>query len=252
MDFLNKAFAQFNDLFRSMSPGGRITAGLLLVVAVVSVGYLFQTQVGGGDEYLFGGVAIPTHTLQKMEEAFGKAGLNNFTMDGARVKVPRAQRAAYLAALADAKALPPSFGDKMNASNEGGLWQDPKTRERMHTQGLIDELSLAISCMKGIERASVVNIDSQPQPGLGQAPLKTASVFASAIGGVPLDDEQVEKICGLVAAANAGMNPENVTIADANGPARIGIPRSADAADDSYSRVSAGKSNTGTTKSAWH
>ena len=42
MDFLNKAFTQFNDLFRSMSPGGRITAGLLLVVAVVSVGYLFQ------------------------------------------------------------------------------------------------------------------------------------------------------------------------------------------------------------------
>ena len=54
MDFLNKAFAQLNDLFRSMSPGGRVTAGLLLVVAVVSVGYLFQTQVTGGDEYLFG------------------------------------------------------------------------------------------------------------------------------------------------------------------------------------------------------
>ena len=47
MDFLNKAFAQFNDLFRSMSPGSRITAGLLLVVAVVSVGYLFQSEVGG-------------------------------------------------------------------------------------------------------------------------------------------------------------------------------------------------------------
>ena len=55
MDFLNKAFAQFSDLFRSMTPGGRITAGLLLVVAVVSVGYLFQHQVSGGDDYLFGG-----------------------------------------------------------------------------------------------------------------------------------------------------------------------------------------------------
>ena len=95
MDFLNKAFAQFNDLFRSMSPGGRITAGLLLVVAVVSVGYLFQSQVGGGDDYLFGGESIPTPTLQKMEEAFGKAGLNGFTIEGSRVKVPRAQRAAY-------------------------------------------------------------------------------------------------------------------------------------------------------------
>src|SRR4051794_3952316 len=110
MDFLNKAFAQFSDVFRSMSPGSRITSGLLLIVAVASVGYLFQHQVTGGDEYLFGGESIPTATLQKMEEAFGKAGLNGFSIDGGRVKVPLAQRAAYLAALADAKALPPNPG----------------------------------------------------------------------------------------------------------------------------------------------
>lgn len=90
MDFLNKAFAQFNDLFRSMSPGGRITAGLLLVVAVVSVGYLFQSETGGGDEYLFGSESIPGPTLEKMRLAFGKAGLNGFTFDGDRLKVPRA------------------------------------------------------------------------------------------------------------------------------------------------------------------
>ena len=42
MDFLNKAIAQLSDLFRSMTPGARITAGLLLAVVVVSMGYLFQ------------------------------------------------------------------------------------------------------------------------------------------------------------------------------------------------------------------
>src|SRR5271166_3142417 len=105
MDFLNKAFTQLSYLFRSMTPGGRITAGLLLVVAVVSVGYLFQSQVTGGDVCLFSGATIDTPTLQKMEEAFGTKGLNGFTIEGGRVKVPYAQRAAYLAALADAKAL---------------------------------------------------------------------------------------------------------------------------------------------------
>ena len=127
MDFLNKAFAQFNDLFRSMTPGGRITAGLLLVVAVVSVGYLFQHQVSGGDDYLFGGESIPTPTLQKMEEAFGKAGLNGFTIEGGRVKVPHAQRAAYLAALADAKALPPNFGDKLEEAEDGSMFELPSS-----------------------------------------------------------------------------------------------------------------------------
>ena len=47
MDFLNKAFAQVADLFRSMTPGARLTAGLLLVVVVVSVGYLFTHEMSG-------------------------------------------------------------------------------------------------------------------------------------------------------------------------------------------------------------
>jgi flagellar M-ring protein FliF len=216
MDFLNKAFAQFNDLFRSMSPGGRITAGLLLVVAVVSVGYLFQSQVSGGDDYLFGGAAIPTPTLQKMEEAFGKAGLNGFTIEGGRVKVPRSQRAAYLAALADAKALPPNFGEEFKDDAGSGLFEPPALRlERLkHTKER--EISLVLNCMQGIERATV-QIDSQSQSGLGQEVIRTASVFASAVGSVPLDDDQVDKMRYYVAGAIAGMKPENVTIADANG-----------------------------------
>jgi len=216
MDFLNKTFAQLSDLFRSMTPGGRITAGLLLVVAVVSVGYLFQTQVTGGDEYLFSGESIPTPTLQKMEAAFGKAGLNGFTIEGGRVKVPRAQRNLYLAALADAKALPLNPGDKRREGGEGGMFEPPSARAERARLGKEEELSLVIGNMKGIDRASVI-IDTQARPALGLAPLQTASVSVQAIGGVPLDDDQVDKIRYYVAASVAGMKPENVTIADANG-----------------------------------
>ena len=221
MDFLNKAFAQFNDLFRSMSPGGRITAGLLLIVAVVSVGYLFQSQVTGGDDWLFSGDSISTPTLQKMEGAFGKAGLNGFTIEGGRVKVPHSQRALYLAALADAKALPPNLGDKLGIQpNEAACSIDPTTTREERDQGVMDEMSLVISSMKGIERASVL-IDSATSRGSAQPPLKTASVAVQAIGGVPLDDEQVDKIRYYVSGGIAGMKPENVTIADQNGPASI-------------------------------
>src|SRR5208282_6828037 len=140
MDFLNKAFAQFNDLFRSMTPAGRITAGLLLIVAVVSVGYLFQTQVSGGDDYLFGGGSFSTPTLQKMEEAFGKAGLNGFTVDGGRVKVNHAQRAAYLAALADNHAMPQNPGDMLEKASAYSLLDDPRTRERNWLLGKQQEM----------------------------------------------------------------------------------------------------------------
>jgi len=220
MDFLNKAFAQLSDLFRSMTPGGRITAGLLLVVAVVSVGYLFQHQVSGGDDYLFGGDSIATPTLQKMEGAFGKAGLNGFTIEGGRVKVPHAQRAAYLAALADAKALPPNFGDKLGEAGDGNMFESPKQREERLRHAREEEMSLVISSMKGIEKASVM-IDKQEKSGFDLTPLKTASVTVWGIAGVPLDDDQVDKIRYYVAAANAGMKPEQVTIADANGMVHV-------------------------------
>ena len=215
MDFLNKAFAQFNDFFRSMSPSGRITAGLLLVVAVINVGPLFQSQTGGGDDYLFGGQSIPTPTLDKMVVAFGKAGLNGFTIEDGRIKVRRAERASYLAAVADSGTLPPAAGAYLKDSTTSNLIDDPRQRDRKHWQAVMDELSLAISQTRNIERASVL-IDSQSQPGLlGQPPIKTASVSVAAIGGVPLDDEQVDSICKLVAGSVAGMKPENVTIADA-------------------------------------
>ena len=146
MDFLNKAFAQFNDLFRSMSPGGRITAGLLLVVAVVSVGYLFQSQVGGGDDYLFGGQAFSAPTLQNMEEAFGTAGLNGFSFDGGRVKVPHSQRAAYIAALADKKAMPPNLDDIIGTSQKAMPWtlRSPMRDRRTSESGKTGAMSLVI------------------------------------------------------------------------------------------------------------
>ena len=63
MDIFNKAFAQLSDLFRSMTPGARITAGLLLVVVVVSLGYLFRYQTSAADAYLMNGEPIPASDL---------------------------------------------------------------------------------------------------------------------------------------------------------------------------------------------
>jgi flagellar M-ring protein FliF len=238
MDFLNKALAQLGDLFRSMTPGGRITAGLLLVVAVVSVGYLLQTQVTGGDEYLFSGASIPTATLQKMETAFGKAGLNDFHEEGGGIKVPHARRAAYLAALAEAKALPPNFGQAERDATDGNMWDPPSVRAKRMDIAKQEELTHVINCMRNIEQAWV-ELDSQSQPGgLGLQTLKTASVYARAVGGVSLDDEQVDTIRYCVAAAVAGMKPEDVTISDGNG----GIHPGGEAAqrnglDDAYARA---------------
>ena len=121
MDFLNKALAQLSELFRTMTPGARITAGLLLAVVVISVGYLFQHGASGPDAYLFGGEAISNGQLDRVEAAMAKAGLSDFQREGNRIRVPSGQQAKYLAAVADAGALPPNFNTILeNALDKGG------------------------------------------------------------------------------------------------------------------------------------
>ena len=76
--------------------------------------------------------------------------------------------------------------------------------------------------MKGIEGASVLINRQPPSGGIGLPPLQTASVAAQGMGGLSLDEDQVNTIRYYVAAAVAGMKPENVTIADAYGRIHIG------------------------------
>src|SRR5947209_19917323 len=98
MDFINKAIAQITDLFRSMTAGARITAGLLLAVLVVSLGYLFNHQSSSADGYLMGGESVSLSQLSAIHEAFGKAHLGGYEIDAEhRIRVPKAQAALYMA-----------------------------------------------------------------------------------------------------------------------------------------------------------
>src|SRR5688572_25740991 len=106
MDFLNTSYAQISDLFRSMTVGARITAGLLLAVVVVSLSWLFQHQATGGRVELFDGQSFSASELNAMEAAFAQAGLSGYEVHRSQIRIPRSQQAAYVAALADAKALP--------------------------------------------------------------------------------------------------------------------------------------------------
>src|SRR5205085_6038322 len=174
MDFLNKAFAQLSDLFKSMTPGARITAGLLLAVIVVSLGFLFQRQSSGPDAYLMGGEAFPATQLPAMEAAFAKANLSGAVIDGNRVRVPRGQQAAYMGAMADAGALPPNFGtylEKALASDSPFAMRG--SREEKLKLAKQQELQNIMSKMDGIESAAVM-YDTKEKRSFGQDALATA------------------------------------------------------------------------------
>ena len=131
MDFLNKTYAQLADLMKSMTPGARITSGLLLVVVVFSFVFLFNHQGGGGDEFLMGGKIVEPALLPVMEGAFAKAGLSNYEIVGNRIRVPRSQRDLYMGALVDAGALPstPLSALEDAAKSSGPLQSSRQRRE---------------------------------------------------------------------------------------------------------------------------
>lgn len=222
MDFLNRTFAQLTDLFRSMTPGARITAGLLLAVVVVSLVYLFTAQVSGPDCDLMNGEPVPASQLQAMKAAFAKAGLNSYEIRGTQILIPRGQRDRYMAALADGNALPPNIHTVLSKAIEdtSPFVSKQQQADRMKV-ALQETLALIISSMRGVENAYVLYA-TEEKPGFRREKTTTASASVKPVGNEQLDDGQVSAIRHLVAGAISGLKPENVTVADLNGPIHYG------------------------------
>jgi flagellar M-ring protein FliF len=213
MDFVNKAYAQAAELFRSMSPATRIASGLLLAVIVVSLVYLFQYQVQSGDEYLLDGRPFSSSEMTGIEAAFAQAGLNGSTIVGNRIRIPRGQKSAYLAAMADSAALPADFykyfDDAVSSDNP---FASNRTQEIKLSNAKMKELALIISRMQGIESATV-QFDEEARPGLARTKQKTAMVAVWTAGGT-LEEDQVKSIRNVVASAYAGLDRHSITITD--------------------------------------
>jgi flagellar M-ring protein FliF len=214
MDFINKALTQLSELFRSMTPGARLTAGLLLAVVVVSMGYLFRQSAAGPDAYLFGGEPLTQGQLTAVEAAIAKAGLSGYAREGNRIRVPTGQQAAYLAAVADEGALPPNFNTILEkALDKGGPWESSAaTRERLKIAKQ-QTLSEIVRAMYWVENAVVLydEHESRSLRELSSNKQVTASVSVKPISGETLTLPRAKNIQKLIAGA-VNMQPGDVTI----------------------------------------
>jgi flagellar M-ring protein FliF len=213
MDFVNKLYAQLSDIFRSMSAGSRVAVGLLLALIVISLTYLFQYQVGGGDEYLLNGRVFSGAELTAIEAAFAKGKLGKSVVVGNQIRIPRGQKQQYLAAMAEEQALPADFHKYMTDDLKGdNPFSSTRSLELRRSHAKTKELSLIISRMRGIESATV-QFDEEQQGGLSRQKKKTAMVAVQTIG-TPLDENQVKAIRNVVSSAYVGLDRQNVTITD--------------------------------------
>ncbi len=216
MDFLNRTYAQLADLFRSMTPGARITAALLLGVVVISLAYLFRTQSAGPDTYLLGGHPFPTEGLVEVEAAFAQAGLSDYTIEGRQIRVPRRRQTEYIAAMADAGALPQDAGDKLLAIlKESSPFASGSQRKELVKVALQQELASAIRMMPSIEWAAVF-FTTRENRGFPRKQVTTASVEVKPTAGRPLDRNLVNSIRVMVAGGIGLTDPSEVAVVDVN------------------------------------
>lgn len=213
MDFLNKSTAQITELIRSMSPGTRLATALLLVVVLVSVGYLFQYQVTAGDEFLLDGRPFSAAELTSMEAAFAKAGLGKSTPVGNRIRIPRGQKEVYLAALAENDALPADFYRFLDeAAASDTPFTSSRSMDMKRWNAKQKELALIISRMRGVD-AATVQYDEEVKGGLTRTKQKTAMIAVQTTGGA-LEESQVKAIRNVVASAYAGLDRRDISITD--------------------------------------
>lgn len=236
MDFLNNAIKQISDLFRTMTPGARITAGLLLAVVVVSLGYLFQQGTAGPDVFLFGGEYLPESQLNQITAAIAQAGLSGYEQQGNRIRVPAGQQAAYLAAVADAGALPPNFNKILeDALDKGGPLESRQAIQQRLKIAKQQTLSQIIKAMYWVQDAVVLYDEQQPR-GLSSNRHVTGSVSVQPIVGEMIDGRRTKVLQKLVAHAVAGMKAEDVAVTNLGDGAGYGADGGLDAEsfDDPY------------------
>ncbi|QDV75246.1 hypothetical protein [Botrimarina mediterranea] len=223
MDFLNQTAAQVRELFASMTPGARVTAGLLVAVVVVSMGFLFQQATLGPDEYLFGGESIDRRQLPRMEAAMSAAGIK-YETQGTKIRVSPGDKNAAIAAIADAGELPPEFHKIMDdAINGGSLFDFRDTKLQRMRAAREAQASLILGDFPWVEKADVIFNERQGS-GLHASRHATAAVSILPAVGESLSSQRarvvkefISKACDVAIEDIAITNLGNDTLAGGDG-----------------------------------
>jgi flagellar M-ring protein FliF len=212
MDFLNQYTSQLRDLFASMTPGARITSGLLLAVVLVSIALLFQQGTSTPDEFLFGGEPLSMSELNRMDAALAEAQLNNYKVESNRIRVPRGQKDKYIAAIASAGAMPRDFATIMadSLAKAGPLESRQQWLQRTKS-ARESQLSHIIGLYDWVEYATVM-YEIEEHRGLRLNNRAAANVFIMPKAGESLDANRIRNLQKFVAGWHPSLQPDDVIV----------------------------------------
>lgn len=216
MDALRNSWAQFLELYGSMTASARLTLLLLCVMVVGSLGYLFVIAPASGGTYLLGGHAFSPTELSVVTADLERAGLTGYEVDGNRIRVPEADAPRYTAVLAENDTVPQDFYDSFEKVIRERTWlTSSRDMERQWDLASKQELRKTLLKIPHIEDA-YVDWQRGERHGLRGSTEVTATVSIKPAFGQSLDPKTVRGIRRYVAGAVLGLQPDAITLFDMN------------------------------------
>lgn len=139
---------------------------MLLVLIVVSLGYLFTQQSSGSKRYLYGSHEFSRDDIMAMQNAFGVANLDDYEFVGGRVRVPARRFNDYIQALDKAKFdYAGSDSDIADAEGQGGFFRSSDDKKWVRGELKARELKRTLEKFEEIEWATVRFTETK-EPGV--------------------------------------------------------------------------------------
>src|SRR5207253_10764880 len=137
---------------------------------------LFRCVAELCDQSVLCGRQLSVSELTAIETAVAKAGLRQRQVVRSQIRIPRGQKGAYLAALADGHALPADFYTYLDdATTNDNPWSSSKSQQVRMSTAKQKSLADIIGRMNGIESASV-HYDEETKQGVMKQKQKTEQV----------------------------------------------------------------------------
>ena len=231
MDFLNKAISQVTDLFKSMTPGARMTAGMLLVMIVISLGYLFTMQ---GSRATTGTCLAAKSLLVKIlwpcRRPLPRPTSTTMSLTAVACACPRGALMTTSRRLN--KANFEYTGGDVDLSEEqgGGFFQSSEDKKWVRGELKARQFRHAIEKFADISTASVRFTETKEPGSFPPKVRRAATVILSSTDGKPLSRNTLQKIRAS-AAGWFNIAQEEVAITDQNGSV-IPVGGNADGLDE--------------------
>src|SRR3954465_4036661 len=214
-DRLPAPVRRVTDIFKSFTPGQKAVT-IAAVIALVVGGYFFATWASKPSySILFNNLSTKDASaiVQSLEKSGTAYELAN---NGQTILVPQDQVNNLRLALSS-EGLPGDSDTGYALLDQQGITTSDFMQHTNYQRALEGELANTIKSIDGVEAATVHLVMPQKDVFTDDQNKTTASVLVQSASHQPLTNQQVQAIVHLVASSVEGLDPEQVTVAGADG-----------------------------------